>query len=73
MFLAYRIDTEFHAIQDSMLIHCYFNHLNQILRPGLFDTISEIDISLQLMLRAPPSGFIPGARVENLDFNLSSL
>jgi hypothetical protein len=25
-----------------MLIHCYFNHLIQILRPSLFDTIPEM-------------------------------
>ncbi len=53
MFLAYRIDTEFNAIQNIMLIHCYFNHLIKILCPSLFDTISEINISLPSNVGCP--------------------
>jgi hypothetical protein len=43
MFSAYRIDTEFHAIQNSIIIHFYFNHLTKILQQSLFDTISETE------------------------------
>ena len=53
MFLAYRIDTEFHAIKNMMFIHYYFNYLNQILHTSLFDTISEINISLPSNVGCP--------------------